>query len=416
MSVLPVANIKGLNKKLDRIKTQFSLHYGRGEYKKAIVQARAAHKLVPRLAQPLADIAACYIYLGQWREALRHAQQALALSPDNLPALDAAAHALGELDEQDKAKPFGAKALSLRNAMVEQQLANKAASSDVTALPLLAATIGQKIIAFSLFGNNPKYCETAYLNVLAQPAVYPGWVCRFYVDDSVPTSVKTRLLAAGAQVVEISKHPMSHRLVQWYGTVWRFLALDDDSVERVIFRDADALISQRESSAVTDWISSGKKFHLMRDSGSHTELILAGMWGCVRGALPSMYDLLDQYLSAYTGSVRFTDQFFLRENVWPYAKDDCLHHDAFFDYPGSIPFPLPFSEEDWRVGGDVNTGFFEYSVSDTDTTMLSWALVDHQGQYYCEYSSPVHDGRIKVSLPRTLLLRMQAKELRFRAL
>lgn len=402
-----MANSKGLNKKLDKIKKQFSVHYSRGEYKKAISQAQAAHKIVPSLAQPLADIAVCYVYLGQWPEALRYAQKTLELAPDNLSALDVASHACGALNELDKAKPFGARALALRDALVMPQLLKKTA--DEQAAPLLARVPGgQKIISFSLFGDNPKYCETAYLNVLAQPAIYPDWVCRFYVDDSVPASVKMRLTEAGAQV-----HEVSAEVAQWFGTVWRFLALDDETVERVIFRDADSLISQREADAVTAWLDSGKDFHLMRDSGSHTELILAGMWGCVRGALPQMQSAIGAYLSDYKKSTHFADQFFLREHVWPYAKNACLQHDAVFDCPGSVPFPRPFGEGEWRVGGDVSTGFFEYPVSDKGKKKLSWALVDQQGKNYCVYESAVQDGKIKVALPRSLLLRIQAKELNF---
>lgn len=401
---------KGLNKKLDKIKKQFSMHYSRGEYYKAIAQAKAAHKIVPKIAQPLSDIAACYLYLGLWSEALQYARKALALAPNNLPALDTASQAYGELNERDKAKPFGVKALAIRDALVMQKLDEKSVGETLKTL-LARVSNGQKIIAFSLFGDNPKYCETAYLNVLAQPTVYPGWVCRFYVDNSVPTSVKTRLQEAGAQVHEISSEQ-----TQWFGTMWRFLALDDEGVERVIFRDADSLINQREAYAVADWMKSDKDFHLMRDSTSHTELILAGMWGCVRGALPQMERLISEYLSHYVGLNRFVDQFFLRECVWPYARQNSLQHDSVFDSPGSFPFPRPFSEGDWHVGDDVNTGFFEHSVSDGNVKKICWALVNKQGDKYCVYETNVIAGKIKVALPRDLLLQMQAKELNFKVI
>ena len=58
-----------------------------------------------------------------------------------------------------------------------------------------------------------------------------------------------------------------------------FSQINDPEAEYVIFRDADSVVSHREAEAVAEWIESGRLFHTMRDSGSHTALILAGMWG-----------------------------------------------------------------------------------------------------------------------------------------
>ena len=43
-----------------------------------------------------------------------------------------------------------------------------------------------KVIAFSLWGDNPKYNVGAIKNAELAKVVYPGWVCRFYVGASVP--------------------------------------------------------------------------------------------------------------------------------------------------------------------------------------------------------------------------------------
>ncbi|MER8055554.1 tetratricopeptide repeat protein, partial [Acinetobacter pittii] len=47
----------------------------------------------------------------------------------------------------------------------------------------------ENIIAFSLFGANPRYCETSILNTKLAQEIYPEWTCRFYVDESVPELV-----------------------------------------------------------------------------------------------------------------------------------------------------------------------------------------------------------------------------------
>ena len=74
----------------------------------------------------------------------------------------------------------------------------------------------ENIIAFSLFGANPRYCETSILNIKLAQEIYPEWTCRFYVDERSRT-VQQRLQANGAQVVHVS--PTQKQLS---GLFWRF--------------------------------------------------------------------------------------------------------------------------------------------------------------------------------------------------
>ena len=120
---------------------------------------------------------------------------------------------------------------------------------------------------------------------------YPILLCRFYVDDTVPIDVQKRLTRYGAEVIKVDGDAED-----WYGTFWRFLALDDHNIERVIFRDADSLISNYEAEAVYQWIQSNQPFHIMRDWGSHTELILAGLWGATAGSIASIRTKISSYL------------------------------------------------------------------------------------------------------------------------
>lgn len=70
----------------------------------------------------------------------------------------------------------------------------------------------ENIIAFSLFGANPRYCETSILNTKLAQEIYPEWTCRFYVDESVPELVQQRLQANGAQVVHVSPTQNSYQV------------------------------------------------------------------------------------------------------------------------------------------------------------------------------------------------------------
>ena len=50
-------------------------------------------------------------------------------------------------------------------------------------------------------------------------------------------------------------------------------------VDLLLSRDLDSLISDRERSAVEEWISSGETTHVMRDNVHHWTPMLGGMWG-----------------------------------------------------------------------------------------------------------------------------------------
>ena len=63
-----------------------------------------------------------------------------------------------------------------------------------------AVAIADKIISFSLFGQKRLYLDGALANAALVDEVYPGWIARFYVDDTVPAPVVNQLRALKAQV------------------------------------------------------------------------------------------------------------------------------------------------------------------------------------------------------------------------
>ena len=206
----------------------------------------------------------------------------------------------------------------------------------------------RNVICFSLWGNNPKYTLHAVLNAKRVPILYPGWSARFYVDASVPGDIVQALRDYGARVIEVAADDRTHLKL-----FWRFLASDDPSVERFLCRDCDAVVNEREVAAVNEWLASGKRFHVMRDHPEHAELIMAGMWGGVAGLLPYLAEQAVAYFETHQQKWRWVDQDFLRDQVWPLIRQDCLVHDSFYllgeDCRRFPPHP-PIPEGD-HVGG-----------------------------------------------------------------
>ncbi len=165
----------------------------------------------------------------------------------------------------------------------------------------------------------------ALQNVLSARTLYPGWTCRFYADDSVDAQLLAVLGQEGAEVVMDDSGNTDFR----YRLSRRFLVNDDPGVGYFMCRDADSVVNPRETAAVAEWLGSGLPFHTMRDWYTHTDPMLAGMWGGIAGVFPDMRGTLDRFLATVPLSTNW-DQYLLRDQVWPAIRDDCLVHDRCF--------------------------------------------------------------------------------------
>jgi tetratricopeptide (TPR) repeat protein len=282
--------------------------------------------------------------LNRFDDVIDEAQSRLPSEPDNERIHSALAKAYTRLGRIEEARAAGNACLRLKD---------KAASgpakdlSGVEVPPFDPANPDRNLIAFSLYGNAAPYTDGAVRNAIAAHYLYPEWRCRFYVDESVPKRVTDRLLNEGANVVRVGGLPAGR-----FGTFWRFLVADDEAVDRYLVRDCDACLNLRERAAVDEWLASGRHFHVMRDGMTHTEPMLAGMWGGVRGALPPIQEEIIAFCrEAPLG--RTVDQVFLRERAWPTVRQSVLAHDSQFSFRDSQPFPADPNPAGPRVGQAV---------------------------------------------------------------
>ena len=390
---------------LDKISAAFRQNFQAGNYPQAMQEALKAHKLAPKSTAPLSDAATAAVKAGLWEEAVRYAKQVLQRDPRHINAYDALAHAYGEQHDWENCARYGLQALQLRD--------ERFGAGELPKLTQITAkSEGKKIIAFSLFGGSSAYCEPAVMNTEISQKIYPGWLCRFYVDDSVPDSIIRRLADNGAEVVKVDA-----ALQSWPGTMWRFLALDDADAAYVVFRDADSVISWREAAAVKQWLESGKLFHTMRDGSTHTELILAGLWGAVAGAVPDMRGKIEAYLKQPLQSKHFADQFFLREQIWPYAKQSLCAHDRIFGFYGATDFPdnTEFDYGRFHVGCDEGNSHIAADLNLPEGSRIRWNLFSRispllnpdysenlleNERWICSYESTVQQGKLSAYIPR----------------
>ena len=304
----------------------------RGDPDKATTWADRAQERLPHDADAAYNALYARFMQHRWDEVVDRARDALARHGDNFLLHGILAACLGALGRLPEARLAGTRCLAAKAAAATGTACDP---TDIPVPPLDTSHPERNVVAFSLFGSAAKYTDGAILNARAAAFIYPGWTCRFYVDASVPETTIQALRQERAQIALVAGLP--HRP---YGTLWRFLVADDAAVDRYIVRDADSLLNVRERVAVDAWLTSGRHFHAMRDRFDHCDLVLAGLWGGVRGALPPMLPAIQAWFGRTRSVAGYTsDQDFLRESCWPTMRQSILIHDSQFAFGDSCDFP-----------------------------------------------------------------------------
>ena len=204
----------------------------------------------------------------------------------------------------------------------------------------------KKVISFSLWGDKTQYTIGAIRNADIAKEIYPDFECWFYIHkESVPENI----------IEELSKRS-NVKIIYKTGDLntckpmmWRFEPIDEPTVEVMLSRDTDTRIWLREKLAVDEWLRSDKKFHIMRDHPHHEYLILGGMFGTRK--MPE-FIWKDNFNKVIQYEIRFYDQNFLKDIIYPLIKNDCLIHASFHKYEGNKckNFPIPYDNEFKFVG------------------------------------------------------------------
>lgn len=201
-----------------------------------------------------------------------------------------------------------------------------------------------KLITFSLWGNDPKYCVGAIRNAELASKVYPGWTCRFYIPkmnfggkkewstDCFSSSVVMLQAMDNVEVVVVDEPP------DWRGMFWRFRPASEDDVDVFISRDCDSRLGEREAMAVQEWLDGPKLVHSIGDHPYHfnpSHALMGGMFGMKKHACPQMNELIKQFCSQYPDAWQ-CDQDFLKDHVWPIVYCKVMAHSDL--HPGCNPF------------------------------------------------------------------------------
>ena len=198
----------------------------------------------------------------------------------------------------------------------------------------------------SLFGSNPQYTKGAVENAKVVGSILPGWTLRIYIPKNsehlpdqfkVPSNILRELQQYGTDIVWVG-----NKTITLNPRMWRFLVADDLSTDRFIIRDTDSRLSIRDAIEIAQWISSGEIFHCLRDHPDHGHYpVFAGMWGAdtkrLKTVINSNFSII---MARYSKLSKFSDQVFLKREIWPRIKNFSYCSDSFFckNYPHAHPF------------------------------------------------------------------------------
>lgn len=211
------------------------------------------------------------------------------------------------------------------------------------------------VLSYSLPSNNPTQHEIEGMVRAATDAlvVYPGWQVRIHHSPQLQLDISQKLHTIGSHVKLVDVSDLLPNEAQasnqkLYPSFWNTLVASDPSVEAYVVRDLRYALSKRESSAVKEWIKSGRKFHVIRDHPSHHPSVMAivpGLWGARGSAIPNIVRLLQEFHDAISDNGDQIVQSFLWEKILPMAKGDCFQHDSYYcEESGGVAFPTTRSE------------------------------------------------------------------------
>ena len=128
----------------------------------------------------------------------------------------------------------------------------------------------KKILSFSLWGNIRLYCIGAIKNAILAKKYFPGWICRFYYDKSVPECILDYLHSCDNTelvLIDIQSGGKVYKDNGQYGMLWRYYPFNDDDVEIWAARDIDSRISPYEKQVLDTFLQSNNVIHGIRDEG-----------------------------------------------------------------------------------------------------------------------------------------------------
>jgi hypothetical protein len=172
----------------------------------------------------------------------------------------------------------------------------------------------RKVISYSLYGDNPKYCMGLLLNAPLKNEYFPDWEMVCYYNETVPYYFIDEATRLGIKMIKTDSTAP--------GTFWRFFIADTDA-DIFIIRDADDRLNHFHKKVVDEFINSDCLLHIVKGhKGHYNSLIMGGLWGAKKGLITNMQERIRAYPHR---NIKESDLTFLN-SIYEQYKDVALTH------------------------------------------------------------------------------------------
>ena len=263
--------------------------YGGQQLREGIESLRDGIRLFPDNAPMHENLGVFLLQVGDLAGCIAECQQAVALGSDSPNVHDCLCDAWSQIGRPDEAIAAGRAALEAKDRKFGGR-APLVAVPDGLPPAFNWSTPQENVIAYCLWGSEPRYLVPLQENVRIVAAPVPRLDASGCITTRPCRSLTCwnwRDAACSCGLWCCRPDVPAHRKL-----LWRFEAIADPTVRRFLIRDADSLLSVKERVAVDAWLQSRFWFHTMRDWYTHTDLVLAGMWGGVGNVLPTPATLM----------------------------------------------------------------------------------------------------------------------------
>lgn len=184
------------------------------------------------------------------------------------------------------------------------------------------------VISFCVWGNGSAYYYGVLDNAIFISEKLPTFQTWIYHNNTIPPIIKQYLQKL--ERIKLIEMPNTHSNKN---RLWRFIPAFDKNVNIFLSRDADSRITEKEITAVTEWLKSDKDFHIMRDSTWHVRKILAGMWGCRNQILiPYTNHFLNYMTNNEDINYTISDELYLQKYIYPFIFHKSFIHSSYTKY------------------------------------------------------------------------------------
>ncbi len=212
--------------------------------------------------------------------------------------------------------------------------------------------------SFCLYGpENPMYYEGMMQNIALIAMFYPQWKVYVYISPDVTEAMRTKLQMCSSVILR-ETHILGPE-----NMIHRFFAIDEESVDLMIVRDADSRVHWKDRWAINQFVSRPQYVaHIIRDNKVHNVAMMGGLWGLRKSAGIHIHTEYAAFCASPRDHGAGHDQSFLAERIYPKILSRVLtHHSYGLVYAGEdgVEFPFSWTNEVFCGRPETVNGYIE---------------------------------------------------------